>query len=133
MNGFRGHQASGGRWSGPPPPHGLVLAGRPSGQLPETTMGILCDSQIRELIGIEPFEENTKRPGRISFGVSSYGYDLRVGSVFKSFTNVSSEVVGPKRFSGRSFVTIDTEKEGKDYVLIPPNSFALCETVETVS
>ena len=42
-------------------------------------MAILCDTQIRELIGIEPFEENLKRGGTISFGVSSYGYDLRVG------------------------------------------------------
>src|SRR5438067_11955828 len=96
-------------------------------------MSILCDTQIRELIGIEPFEDNVKRPGRVSYGVSSYGYDIRVGSVFKIFTNVNSEIIDPKRFSDRSFVTIDTEKEGKGYVLIPPNSFALCETVETVS
>ncbi len=95
-------------------------------------MGILCDTQIRELIGIEPFEENTKRPGKISFGVSSYGYDLRVGSAFKIFTNVNSEIVDPKRFSEKSFVTVDTDETGKDHVLIPPNSFALCETVETV-
>ena len=95
-------------------------------------MGILCDTQIRELIGIEPFEENSKRPGRISFGVSSYGYDIRVGSVFKIFTNVNSEVIDPKRFSERSFVTIDTDETRADHVLIPPNSFALCETVEYV-
>src|SRR2546430_1374903 len=96
-------------------------------------MGVLCDTQIRELIGIEPFEENLKRPGQISFGVSSYGYDLRVGSVFKIFTNVNSTIIDPKKFSDRSFVTIDTEIEGTDHVLIPPNSFALCETVEYVS
>ena len=96
-------------------------------------MGILCDTQIRELIGIEPFEENTKRPGRVSFGVSSYGYDIRVGSVFKIFTNVNSEVIDPKRFSERSFVTVDTDETRADHVLIPPNSFALCETVEYVS
>ena len=95
-------------------------------------MAILCDTQIREQIGIEPFEDNVKRPGRISFGVSSYGYALRVGSVFKVFTNVNSEIVDPKRFSERSFVTIDTDEEKKDHVLIPPNSFALCETVEVV-
>src|SRR4029077_18095369 len=77
--------------------------------------------------------ENTKRQGKISFGVSSYGYDLRVGSVFKIFTNVNSEIVDPKRFSERSFVTVDTDETGKDHVLIPPNSFALCETVETVT
>jgi len=93
-------------------------------------MGILCDTQIRELIGIEPFEENVKRAGNVSFGVSSYGYDLRVGSIFKVFTNVNSQIVDPKKFSERSFVTIDTDETGKDYVLIPPNSFALCETVE---
>jgi len=96
-------------------------------------MGILCDSQIRELIGIEPFEKNVKRPGRISYGVSSYGYDLRVGSVFKVFTNINSQIVDPKQFSERSFVTIDAAVEGKDHVLIPPNNFALCETVETIS
>jgi dCTP deaminase len=96
-------------------------------------MAILCDSQIRELIGIEPFEDNVKRAGRVSFGVSSYGYDLRVGSVFKIFTNVNSEIIDPKHFSDKSFVTVDTEQTGKDHVLIPPNSFALCETVEHVT
>src|SRR6266487_4419566 len=96
-------------------------------------MGVLCDSQIRELIGIEPFEENTKRGGKISYGVSSYGYDLRVGSVFKIFTNVNSEIVDPKKFSERSFVTIDCDETRSDHVLIPPNSFALCETIERVT
>jgi dCTP deaminase len=96
-------------------------------------MGILSDTQIRQLIGIEPFADNVKRPGQVSFGVSSYGYDLRVGSVFKIFTNVNSEIIDPKRFSDGSFVTIDTRRTGKDHVLIPPNSFALCETVETLT
>jgi len=95
-------------------------------------MAILCDTQIRELIGIRPFEQNVKRPGRVSYGVSSYGYDVRVGSVFKIFTNVNSEIVDPKHFSERSFVTVDTARTEKDHVLIPPNSFALCETVEFV-
>jgi dCTP deaminase len=95
-------------------------------------MAILCDTQIRELIGIEPFEDNVKRPGKISYGVSSYGYDLRVGAVFKIFTNINSQIVDPKKFSEASFVTIDCDEVGKDHVLIPPNSFALCETVETV-
>jgi dCTP deaminase len=93
-------------------------------------MPVLCDTQIRQLIGIEPFEENTKRPGRVSYGVSSYGYDIRVGSVFKIFTNVNSAIIDPKHFAEDSFVTIDTARTGKDYVLVPPNSFALCETVE---
>jgi dCTP deaminase len=96
-------------------------------------MGILCDSQIRQLIQIEPFESNIKRPGRISFGVSSYGYDIRVGPTFKIFTNINSQIVDPKQFSEKSFVTIDTAATGQDHVLIPPNSFALCETVETIS
>jgi dCTP deaminase len=96
-------------------------------------MAIHCETQIRELIGIEPFEENVKRTGRVSYGVSSSGYDIRVGSVFKIFTNVNSEVIDPKKFSDRSFVTIDTKQTGHDHVLIPPNSFALCETVEFVS
>src|SRR5438552_3930916 len=104
---------------------------RPS-KNPVVVMGILCDTQIRELIGIEPFEDNIKRPGKISYGVSSYGYDLRVGSAFKIFTNVNSEIVDPKKFSERSFVTIDCDELRTDHVLIPPNSFALCETVETV-
>jgi len=95
-------------------------------------MSVLCDAQIRRLIGIEPFEENLKRPGRVSYGVSSYGYDIRVGSVFKIFTNVNSAIIDPKAFSEWSFVTVDTRQTGQDHVLIPPNSFALCETVETI-
>jgi dCTP deaminase len=96
-------------------------------------MAILCDRQIKELIDIEPFESNVKRPGKISYGVSSYGYDVRVGSKFKIFTNINSAIVDPKQFNENSFVTIDAIAEGKDYVLIPPNSFALCETVERVT
>jgi dCTP deaminase len=102
-------------------------------------MTVLCDTQIRELIGIEPFEENVKRPGRVSFGVSSYGYDVRVGTVFKVFTNVDPRggggqaVVDPKRFTEDMFVTVDTKVTGRDHIVIPPNSFALAETVETMS
>src|SRR5205814_8875915 len=96
-------------------------------------MAILCDSQIRELIGIEPFEDNLKRPGKISYGVSSYGYDRRVGSVFKIFTNVNSEIVDPKKFSERSFVTVDCDETRTAKVLIPPNSCALCQTIDTVT
>ena len=92
------------------------------------TMGILSDNQISEEIRIEPFERAMKRPGSVSFGVSSYGYDVRVGPNFKIFTNVNSEVVDPKNFSPRSFVDVDAGPDGS--VLIPPNSFALCETVE---
>ena len=92
---------------------------------PVVVMGILCDTQIRELIGIEPFAKGSA-PGSISFGVSSYGYDVRVGRHFKVFTNARCAVVDPKNFDPASFVDI----EG-DHCLIPPNSFALGETVET--
>ena len=98
-------------------------------------MGVLCDTQIRELISIEPFEDNIKRTKKISYGVSSYGYDVRVGTLFKIFTNVSptggQAIVDPKNFTDESFVTVDTATSGKDHVIIPPNSFALAETVET--
>lgn len=97
-------------------------------------MAVLCDTQIRELIGIEPFEDNVKRPGRVSYGVSSYGYDVRVGTLFKIFTNVARDggqaIVDPKTFDPNLFVTVDTADTGRDHVIIPPNSFALCETVE---
>jgi dCTP deaminase len=108
-------------------------------------MGVLCDSQIRELVPIEPFASAAKRPGQISFGVSSYGYDIRVGSKFKIFTPTPRTgqitVVDPKNFSPDLFVEVDCAKvdqsagsenrpTDEQYVIIPPNSFALCETVE---
>jgi dCTP deaminase len=97
-------------------------------------MAVLCDTQIRELVPIEPFEQNIKRPGQVSYGVSSYGYDVRVGTLFKIFTNVSrtggQTIVDPKKFTDDSFVTVDTAETGRDHVIIPPNSFALAETVE---
>ncbi len=99
-------------------------------------MAMLCDTQIRELVGIEPFEDSEKRSGKISYGVSSYGYDVRVGTVFKIFTNVhphgGQAIVDPKAFGEDMFVTIDTNTTGKDYVVIPPNSFALAVTVERI-
>ncbi|MGF1633138.1 MAG: dCTP deaminase [Phycisphaerae bacterium] len=99
-------------------------------------MSILCDSQIRGLVGIEPFAEATKRPGRISFGVSSYGYDVRVGTLFKVFTPTSplgtQAIVDPKQFTEDMFVTVDVAATGRDHIIIPPNSFALAETVEII-
>jgi dCTP deaminase len=96
--------------------------------------GVLSDKQIRERVVIRPFEENVKRPGRVSYGVSSYGYDVRVGSHFKIFTPTPRSggiaVVDPKRFTDDLMVEVDTAKLGVDHVVIPPNSFALCETVE---
>jgi dCTP deaminase len=97
-------------------------------------MAVLCDTQIRELVPIEPFEDNQKRPGQVSFGVSSYGYDVRVGTVFKVFTNAAPHggqmIVDPKNFGDDHFVTVDTNDTGLDHIIIPPNSFALAETVE---
>lgn len=93
-------------------------------------MGVLCDWQISNLAiddgMIEPFAPCEHRPGVISYGVSSYGYDARIGRKFKIFTNVFNSVVDPKNFDPSSFVDF----EG-DVCVIPPNSFVLGETVET--
>ena len=88
-------------------------------------MGILPDWLIQRDIKIEPFAEGSFRPGIISYGLSSYGYDVRVGRNFKVFTNVRCAIVDPKHFDPLSFVDLVA-----DYCLIPPNSFALAETVE---
>lgn len=74
---------------------------------------------------IEPFEASQVRDDVISYGVSSYGYDIRVADEFRVFTNVHGSVVDPKAFDPRSFVEIDA-----DECIIPPNSFALARTVE---
>jgi dCTP deaminase len=92
-----------------------------------SAMGVLPDWQIQRDIRIQPFEEGRSRPGVISYGLTSYGYDVRVGRRFKVFTNVRCTVVDPKDFDSGSFVDVDG-----DYCLIPPNSFALAETLETL-
>ena len=74
---------------------------------------------------IEPFEDRQVREGVISYGLSSYGYDIRVADEFKVFTNINSTVVDPKNFDARSFVDLKT-----DICIIPPNSFALAKTIE---
>jgi dCTP deaminase len=74
---------------------------------------------------IEPFEDRQVRAGVISYGLSSYGYDIRVADEFKVFTNINSTVVDPKNFDARSFVDVTA-----DVCIIPPNSFALAKTVE---
>ena len=79
----------------------------------------------REHNMIEPFVDDQIRQGVISYGVSSYGYDVRVGDEFKVFTNVYNTVVDPKNFDSKSFVDIKA-----DVCIIPPNSFALASTVE---
>ena len=92
-------------------------------------MSILSDRWIRRMAQdkgmIEPFVDAQKREGIISYGLSSYGYDARVGTDFKIFTNVNSAVVDPKNFDQQSFVDRNT-----DVCIIPPNSFALARTVE---
>ncbi|MGB2693152.1 MAG: dCTP deaminase, partial [Thermodesulfobacteriota bacterium] len=74
---------------------------------------------------IEPFIDGQVRDGAISYGVSAYGYDIRVSNEFKVFTNIYNSVVDPKNFDDKSFVEIND-----DICMIPPNSFALARTVE---
>ncbi len=92
-------------------------------------MGLKPDHWIRRMAQehgmIEPFVENQVRAGVISYGVSSYGYDMRVADEFKIFTNVYSAIVDPKNFSPQSFVDFKG-----DVCIIPPNSFALARSVE---
>ena len=92
-------------------------------------MSIKEDRWIRKMCEehnmIEPFESGQVRGGKISYGVSSYGYDIRVAPDFKVFTNVHNVIVDPKNFNDRSFVDV-LEPE----CIIPPNSFALARTVE---
>ncbi len=87
-------------------------------------MALKSDRWIRRMAldhdMINPFSEKQVSQGVISFGVSSYGYDLRVADEFKIFTNVNCTVVDPKNFDERSFVTVRS-----DVAIIPPNSFAL--------
>jgi dCTP deaminase len=74
---------------------------------------------------IQPFVESQVRQGVISFGLSSYGYDVRISNEYKIFTNLNSTIVDPKNFDPRSFVDFKGE-----ICIIPPNSFALGRTVE---
>ena len=74
---------------------------------------------------IEPFEGSQKREGVVSYGVSAYGYDMRVAPEYRIFTNVLNSIVDPKHFDPKSFV----EYEG-DVCIVPPNSFALARSVE---
>ena len=96
-------------------------------------MSIKSDRWIREMARsqrlIEPFEPRQVREieGKrvISYGTSSYGYDIRCANEFKIFTNINSAVVDPKSFDDSSFVDLHA-----DVCIIPPNSFALARTVE---
>ncbi|GAB6047977.1 dCTP deaminase [Methyloparacoccus murrellii] len=96
-------------------------------------MGIKSDRWIRRMAQehgmIEPFEPGQVREGAdgrsISYGTSSYGYDVRCSNEFKIFTNINSAIVDPKQFDASSFVDVQ-----QDVCIIPPNSFALARTVE---
>ena len=74
---------------------------------------------------ISPFENSQVRDGVISYGVSSFGYDLRISNEFKIFTNINNTVVDPKNFDPKSFVDLVS-----DICIVPPNSFALGRSVE---
>ncbi len=92
-------------------------------------MGLKSDTWIRKMAHeqgmIEPFIENQVREGVISYGVSSYGYDIRIANEFKIFTNVFSAIVDPKNFDPHSMIDFKG-----DMCIIPPNSFALARTIE---
>ena len=92
-------------------------------------MSICSDAWIRRMARehkmIEPFVERQVREAVISYGLSSYGYDIRVAEQFKIFTNINSTIVDPKAFSPQSFVDFQGP-----VCIIPPNSFALARTVE---
>ena len=96
-------------------------------------MAIKSDKWIKHMAKnhamISPFEENQVRyqddKKIISYGTSSYGYDIRCANEFKIFTNINSTIVDPKNFDPKNFVEVNAE-----YCIIPPNSFALARTVE---
>jgi dCTP deaminase len=92
-------------------------------------MSIKSDRWIRRMARehgmIEPFVDGQVREGAISYGLSSYGYDMRVAPEFRIFTNVLSIIVDPKHFDARSFVEFNG-----DVCIVPPNSFALARSVE---
>ena len=92
-------------------------------------MSVQPDKWIKQMAKdhkmISPFEDKQVRGDKISFGVSSYGYDARVSSEFKIFTNVNSEIVDPKNFKPTNFVTKKVSE-----CIIQPNSFVLASTVE---
>lgn len=94
-------------------------------------MSVLSDIEISRLSQgmnpmIHPFVDKQTNKGVISFGLSSYGYDMRVANQFQVFSNVFNTVVDPKNFDSKSFVEIETD----DFCVIPPNSFALAKSVE---
>jgi dCTP deaminase len=92
-------------------------------------VSIKSDRWIRQMSRehgmIEPFVDTQVSAGIVSYGLSSYGYDIRVADEFKVFTNINNTVIDPKAFDPRSFVDIQA-----DVCIVPPNSFALARTIE---
>ena len=92
-------------------------------------MAVLSDKWIRKMASehkmISPFVDKQIRENKISYGLSSFGYDARVSDEFKIFTNVNSEIVDPKNFKASNFITKNVSE-----CIIPPNSFVLASTVE---
>ena len=92
-------------------------------------MSVKSDKWIRRMAlehgMISPFSEKQVAEGLISYGLSSYGYDIRIADEFKIFTNIHSAIVDPKNFDPRSFMDVKA-----DVCIIPPNSFALARTIE---
>ena len=92
-------------------------------------MSIKSDKWIRKMANehgmIEPFNDKQVSKGMISYGLSSYGYDIRVADNYKIFTNVNNSIVDPKNFDAESFVDFKG-----DVCIVPPNSFALAQSVE---
>ncbi len=93
-------------------------------------MPVKSDHWIRKMAKehkmISPFVDSQVSRGVISYGLSSYGYDIRVGHDFKVFTNAYGATIDPKKFDPQSFVDIRTNS----FITVPPNSFALAQTVE---
>jgi dCTP deaminase len=98
-----------------------------SDKIREIPHGILPDWAIKKYVKIVPFAENAPRPGVISFGLGSYGYDVRLGSRYKLFSAVHAKglIVDPKHVDDSAFVDIDD-----DHCIIPPNHYALAESME---
>jgi dCTP deaminase len=113
----------------PDEPNSNAAASIPDSPFPDSRMSIQNDRWItamaRDHRMIEPFEGRQVRSGVISYGVSSYGYDMRVAREFRIFTNVLNSIVDPKNFDPKSFVEFDG-----DVCIVPPNSFALARSVE---
>jgi dCTP deaminase len=89
------------------------------------SFSLLSDRDIECLEFIENFESGTKRPGIISFGLSSYGYDIRIADRFKIFTNINGSIIDPKAIDEKCF----SDFKG-DICVVPPNSYVLGESIE---